>query len=120
MKTGNTLRSLSWIVGVALMAACMLTVYAAEPRRIDISVTEMGFSPDKIAVKKDEAVSLVFTRKTDKTCAKDVVIQVSDKEKIQKTLPLNTPITVATKFVKAGDVRFACGMNMVSGVIQVQ
>ena len=120
MKTGGIVRSLFRVLGIALLASCISGVHAAEPRRIDISVTELGFSPDKIAVKKDEAISLVFTRKTDKTCAKDVIIQVSDKEKIQKTLPLNTPVTIQTKFAKPGDIRFACGMNMVSGVIQVQ
>lgn len=120
MKAGRIVRSLFRVLGIALIATCISAAQAAEPRRIDISVTELGFSPDKIAVKKDEAISLVFTRKTDKTCAKDVIIQVSDKEKIQKTLPLNTPVTIETKFVKPGEVRFACGMNMVSGVIQVQ
>ena len=120
MKNRKIVRSLFRVLGIALLAACIISVYAAESRRIDISVTEMGFSPDKIAVKKDEAISLVFTRKTDKTCAKDVIIHVNDKEKIEKVLPLNTPVTVETKFSKPGDIRFACGMNMVSGVIQVQ
>jgi len=120
MKLATIEKCLAFLLALVIVFGAVPASRAAEARRIDISVTEMGFSPDKVAVKKGEPITLVFTRKTDKTCAKDVVIYVSDKEKIQKTLPLNAPVTVETKFAKAGDIRFACGMNMVTGTIQVQ
>lgn len=90
-----------------------------EPRRIDLTVTERGFDPGKVTVKRGEEVRLVFTRKTDNTCAKEVVIR-TDKEKIEKKLPLNEAITITTSFPKAGEIRFACGMDMHGGVIVVQ
>lgn len=86
---------------------------------IEITVTEEGFQPDKIAVKKGEPVTFGFTRKTDKTCAKEVVIQVSPTEKIEKPLPLGQRVEVTATFPESGEVRYACGMNMVSGVISV-
>jgi plastocyanin domain-containing protein len=32
------------------------------PRKLEIAVTDKGFEPDKVAVKKGEPVQLVFTR----------------------------------------------------------
>jgi plastocyanin domain-containing protein len=88
--------------------------------RIQISVTEKGFEPDRITVKQGQPTTLVFTRKTDETCAKDVVVHVDDQQKIEKALPLNTPVDVAVTFPKAGQLTYACGMDMVTGQIAVQ
>jgi len=90
------------------------------PRRIDISVTEAGFEPDSVTVKAGEDVTLAFTRKTDKTCAKEVVVYVNDKDKVEKKLPLNEVVSVNVKFSKAGKLGYACGMNMYKGVIVIQ
>lgn len=65
-------------------------------RRVEITVTTKGFQPDKLTVRKGELVNLVFTRKTEKTCAKQVVIRLGGDKKIEKELPLdarcrNTP-----------------------------
>jgi plastocyanin len=93
-----------------------------EPTRgpIVITVTETGFQPDKITVKKGEPVTFAFTRTTDRTCAKEVVMQVSPTEKIEKPLPLNERVEVTTTFPNSGEVKYACGMNMFSGVVTVQ
>lgn len=40
-----------------------------KPRRIEVSVTEKGFEPDQITVKKGEPLLLVFTRKTETAAA---------------------------------------------------
>jgi plastocyanin domain-containing protein len=89
-------------------------------QRLEIAVTENGFEPDKLSVHKDEPVTLVFTRKTDVTCAKQVIFDPGDGKKINKELPLNKPIEIAVTFPKSGDVRYACDMNMIAGVITVQ
>lgn len=93
---------------------------APHGNHIEISVTEAGFQPDKISVAKGEPVVLVFTRTTDKTCAKEVVVQTSDKDKVEKQLPLNQPVEVSVTFPTSGELKYACGMNMFSGVISVQ
>ena len=87
--------------------------------RVSISVTEKGFEPDKVAVKKGVATTLVFTRKTDATCAKAVVIPVGD-HKITKDLPLDQPVEIAVMFPNAGEVQYACSMDMEHGVLTVQ
>ena len=93
---------------------------AKRPRRLELAITENGFEPDKLAVKKGEPVLLVFTRKTDKTCTKEVVIELDDKQKIEKKLPLGKPVEVAVTFAKPGELTYACGMNMDKGIIRVQ
>lgn len=88
--------------------------------RVAITVTENGFEPDDIKVAKGEPITFVFERKTDKTCAKEVIIHVDEGNEIEKKLPLNEPVEVAVTFPKSGDVKYACGMDMVKGSIHVQ
>jgi plastocyanin domain-containing protein len=95
-------------------------VTAKKGEKVEITVTEKGFEPDKVTVKKGEAVELVFTRTTDKTCIKEVVLDTGAPKKIQKALPLNKPVTIKTKFAKAGNLSYACNMNMFSGTVTVQ
>jgi plastocyanin domain-containing protein len=39
---------------------------------------------------------------------------------VKRGLPLNAPVTIEFTPAKAGDIAFACGMNMLKGVIVVQ
>jgi plastocyanin domain-containing protein len=83
-----------------------------------LAVTEEGFLPDKLTVKKGQTVTLVVTRKTDATCARDLVI---DDPPTRAQLPLNQPVTVAFTPNKTGELRFGCAMEkMVGGVILVE
>jgi plastocyanin domain-containing protein len=115
----------SMVVLVLALAACSKPSpasqqTAASDGRIQIAVTEKGFEPDKISVKQGVPTTLVFTRKTDQTCAKDVVVHVDDQQQVERPLPLNTPVDVAVTFPKTGQLTYACGMNMVTGQIAVQ
>lgn len=87
--------------------------------KLDVAITEKGFEPDMLEVKKGQPVELVFTRKTDKTCIKEVILDTGSA-KVQKPLPLNKPVTIKTKFTKAGDLKYVCNMNMFSGTVKVQ
>jgi len=114
------------LASVALVAAVVITGAAADgnkktsPRRIDITVTENGFEPSKVTVKQGEEVTLAFKRTTDKTCATEVVLHVNEKDTVEKQLPLNEVVPVTVTFSKAGELGYACGMNMYKGVIVVQ
>jgi plastocyanin domain-containing protein len=88
--------------------------------RYEISVTEKGFEPGDISVPSGKPVTLVFSRKTDNTCAKDIVLDLGDGKKIEKDLPLNQPVEIAATFPRAGKLTYACGMDMVHGTISVQ
>jgi plastocyanin domain-containing protein len=56
-------------------------------------------------------------RKTDETCAKEVVIK---EYKINRKLPLNEAVTVEFTPNKSGEFIFTCGMGMLRGKIVVQ
>ena len=94
------------------------TVFALSTKQtINISVTENGFEPSLLKVAPAQDIILAITRKTDSTCARDIIFP---SEKIKKELPLNKTVTIALGKLKKGNIKFSCGMNMVNGVISVE
>lgn len=87
------------------------------PRRVAVSVTEQGFEPSRIEARAGEMLTLVVTRRTEATCATEIVVGQSN---IRKDLPLNEPVTVAFVPAAAGEIRFACAMGMYGGTIVVK
>jgi plastocyanin domain-containing protein len=85
-------------------------------RTVPVTVTENGFEPSRIKANKGEKVRLVVTRKTDRTCAKEIVIR---SHGINQPLPLEKAVTVELTPSKSGEIRYACGMDMITGVIFV-
>ena len=87
-------------------------------RTIEMQVTEDGFQPGNVTLKKDEPVKFVVTRVTDATCATELLIADTD---IKAELPLNKPVEIAWTPTKAGKVKFGCAMDMmVSGMLLVE
>ena len=82
--------------------------------------TEKGFEPEDVQVPAGKPVTLVFTRKTDKTCAKEVILNMADGTKLEKQLPLDKHVEFAATFPAAGKLGYACGMDMIKGTITVQ
>jgi plastocyanin domain-containing protein len=108
------------LVLVALSFGLVVSPASADKaRRIDIKITTAGFTPDKIRVARNERVTLRFERKTEKTCVKEVIIETG-KEKIERKLPLDQPVEVSLTFRTAGELTYACGMNMFTGIVIVQ
>ena len=94
---------------------------AAKPekaaRTIEISVTKEGFTPAEVKAKAGETVKLAVTRKTEKTCATEIVMKDFG---VNEPLPLNKTVVVTVKPEKAGSYRFACGMDMIAGALVVE
>ena len=85
---------------------------------ISIELTEKGFVPANITVKQGERVELLVTRKTDLTCARQIVLE---EYNINTPLPLGKPVTVAFTPTKSGQLKYGCAMDkMVSGIITVE
>jgi plastocyanin domain-containing protein len=101
-------------------AASADTAKSKDPARIEITVTKRGFEPENISVPSNKLLTLVFTRKTDATCAKKVVVKLGDDKKVEVALPLDTAVEVPVTFAKAGKLTYACTMDMIKGTIQVQ
>lgn len=85
-----------------------------EKQTINLKVTEKGFEPSEIKVKPGTHLVLKVTRVTDDTCATE--IQIKEK-KIKQKLDKDREVTIDVGTLKKGDVKFACGMDMVSGHI---
>lgn len=83
-------------------------------QRVAITVDDKGYTPAAIEVQVGKPVELTFTRKSDKTCATEVVLP---DYKIKAALPLNKPVKVKFTPKKAGSIAFACGMGMFRGQI---
>ena len=102
----------------ASLALLPCTVFAARaPQRIELKVTANGFVPAQASVKKGQPVELLVTRTTDRTCAKQIVIKDAG---ISQDLPLDKPVTVSFTPSKSGKLRYACGMDMIAGVLVVE
>ena len=84
---------------------------------ISIEVTRDGFVPARASVKAGRPVKLVVTRKVERTCATEIVIKDYG---VNQPLPLGTPVEVAFTPGKPGPVRYACGMDMIAGVLTVE
>ncbi len=110
---------------IATQEGCSKEPAAAEarkpsdgPRVIPLSVTEKGYEPSPITLKKDEPVKLVVTRKTEQTCATEIVMKDYG---INTPLPFNTPVEIAFTPNKTGTLTYGCAMGqMISGAFMVE
>ena len=95
-----------------------LPIIASEELKSQIftmSVTENGFIPSNLKVKTTMPITLKITRKTDATCAREIVLPA---KKINVSLPLNKEVEVNIGKVSKGEIKFGCAMDMmVSGII---
>jgi len=110
-----------WLWGVLALglAGCSTSAREAAGTHggIAIAVTERGFEPPEVKVAGGAPVTLAFTRRTDATCAKEVVIADYG---IRKELPLDQRVEVTFTPRGPGAIGFACGMNMITGRLIVE
>ena len=90
---------------------------SATPRLIEVSVTNKGFTPARIEVPPGTHVTLRITRKIEATCGKDVML---GGKKVVEHLPLDKPVDVDLGILSAGEVTFACSMDMLKGTVVVR
>ena len=85
---------------------------ASVSNRIAIEVTSDGFVPSHARVHVGQPVTLVVTRKLERTCATDIVVKDYG---VNQPLPQNQPVEVTFTPTTPGPIRYACAMNMVAG-----
>ena len=90
---------------------------ATDAQLVEITVTSKGFEPSSVTVRNGKPVKLVVTRKTERTCATEIVMKDFG---VNQPLPLEKPVTVVVTPKGPGQYRFACGMNMIAGTLKVQ
>jgi len=108
------------LVGVLAVAAGCTSQgkeNARGPARFERAVTNNGFTPASITVPAGKPITLVVTRKTDQTCAKEIVFP---EQNIRKPLPLNEAVEISLPASPKREIGYKCGMDMLSGKIVVE
>jgi plastocyanin domain-containing protein len=85
-------------------------------REIEV-VVDGGYKPGRIVIPEGERVRLKLIRKDYSPCTREVVFASLG---IRRELPTNVPVVIEIPAQKPGEIPFACGMNMVKGVIVVE
>jgi plastocyanin domain-containing protein len=110
------------LAAALLLAALPAAARAADQARpaagatVAVKVTLDGFEPSRVPARKGQPLTLVITRTTDTTCATEIVVK---EYGIDTPLPLGTPVSVTFTPTRSGQVKFACAMDMVGGVVVV-
>jgi plastocyanin domain-containing protein len=89
------------------------TVNADGVRTVAIEASEKGYVPERIPGKPGEKLKLVFTRTVEGECLSQ--LKTPDGKLVD--LPMNKPVEVDVTVPAEGQVDFACGMDMVHGVV---
>lgn len=114
------MRVMLWgLTGLALLAGCASPPAGgrSEVGRVAITVTEKGFEPEVVTVEAGKPVTLVVTRTTAKTCATELVMPAHG---IRQPLPLGQAVEITFTPEKAGELSYACGMDMYKGRVIVK
>jgi plastocyanin domain-containing protein len=88
-----------------------------EIRVVRVDVTERGFAPAQVTVRRGQRVRLVVTRRTDATCAKEIIL---DEYLVWRRLPLNESVSDTFTTDRTGDFPFRCAAGHVTGVFKVE
>ena len=88
----------------------------AKPAQAVVAITEAGFVPSTLSLLPGSR-TVTFLRKTDATCAKEVVFPDLG---IRRDLPLNRAVAIELPQGGAREFHYACGMDMLKGTVVVQ
>lgn len=105
------------VAGSTTSTAPGTTHGAMKVQEAKVTVTDASFDPQRLTLRAGVPARVTFIRTSDKTCATAVVFASLN---IRRDLPLNQPVTIEFTPDKAGEIAFACGMNMLRGTVIVQ
>ena len=87
------------------------------PGAIKVTVSKEGYTPVAIEVKAGKPVTLAFIRIDNENCGNELIFHTLN---IKKELPLGKVVTVEIPAEKPGEFAFACGMDMLKGIVMVE
>jgi len=85
-------------------------------RHVAMEAGKDGYVPDRVTGKPNEKLVLDVTRTVDADC----LAQLVTPDKQAHALPLNQSVAIAVTVPAAGELTFACGMDMFHGTIVAQ
>lgn len=112
MKQMNRTHLVTVVIAAILCATAFALPLAAKPQprvqKFTVKMTERGFEPVSLTLRRGVQARITFLRTTDQTCAKEIVLRDFG---IRRDKPLNQPVVV-TLTPNKGEFDFTCGMNM--------
>jgi len=81
-----------------------------------VTVSEAGYEPSRIEVKKGQPVRLAFYRADAQNCGGRVVFP---DLKIERELPVGKTTVVDVTPQQTGELAFTCGMSMFKGALVI-
>lgn len=122
MKISMTLASFFLFIvlfGSGTIVAIGQTAKARKPasQTARVNITQMGYEPATLRLKRGVPARITFVRMTDDTCATEVAFP---SHGISRNLPLNQAVTISLNKMQAGEFNFTCGMGMHRGKLIVQ
>ncbi len=90
---------------------------SADEQRFRLTVDGGGFHPGSLTIPAGKPITLVVTRTSDNTCAKEIVFPSLNET---RRLPSNQPVEIRIPPQDKGTLAFACGMDMYHGKLVVQ
>lgn len=90
---------------------------AAKVQTASVALTERGYEPANIKLRRGVPARVTFTRKVSATCATEVVLPDYG---VRRALPLDEPVVVEFTPEKSGKFTFSCGMGMLRGSLVVR
>jgi plastocyanin domain-containing protein len=109
-------------IGVILLVCILSPVAEAREKRVKIqeatiTLTDKGYQPERVRLRRGIPARLTFVRKFAATCATEIIIE---KYKIKRDLPMNQPVVVEFTPEKSGELEYTCSMKMVGGKISIR
>jgi plastocyanin domain-containing protein len=104
---------------LSLMFVCGATSTVAKPRKIKtvrINISQQGYAPASVSVRKGQTVRLVFYRSDENNCGDELIFPALN---IKRQIPVRKSVGVTITPRKTGDIDFTCGMGMYRGKILV-
>jgi plastocyanin domain-containing protein len=109
------MKLISWpCTAVLVMLAGCAPRGVTPPGAVAIAVTDEGFEPAVVTVPRGKPVTLIVTRRTDRTCATEMVFGTPEQ---RYDLPLEHPVRIEIAAGVTDTLRYACGMDMFRGMI---
>jgi plastocyanin domain-containing protein len=80
-------------------------------------LTEQGYQPGSVRLRRGVPARVTFLRKVEATCGTELLIP---DYQIKRDLPFNEPVVIEFTPNKRGESEFSCGMKMLRGKIVVR
>ncbi len=115
-QRGGKVISVPFVVNVPASSAKQLKAANVPAGATKITVSSNGYEPSSVSFFKGQPVKLAFYRADSENCGGEVVFA---KQNIRKKLPVGETVLVEFTPTEAGEIAFACGMDMLRGKLVV-